>query len=209
MLVNCPSCNEEIEIPRCVGAQAPKLSIPAIRQKGESGEKCGPPDEAPRNAIQTVGSTIVDTENPKQLKAQLKITTGFEVSDGAPLFTHLDTIGQLVAARENAEKENSVMPVAGGETSFGMGFAAGPLHNDVFGHVYSGTSPFSVGKLDHAPGHAGTLHTDHFGNIYSGDSHLPVGHTPTTPAEPGVLHTDEFGNVYPGQSHFPVDHINP
>jgi hypothetical protein len=37
MLVNCPSCNEEIEIPRYAGAEAPKLSIPAIGQMSESG----------------------------------------------------------------------------------------------------------------------------------------------------------------------------
>lgn len=74
------------------------------------------------------------------------------------------------------------------------------LRTDVFGNVYVGNSPFSVGKVD--THRAGDLRTDVFGNVYAGDSPFSLGKVNTTAA--GVLHADAFGSVYAGDSPFSI-----
>ncbi len=78
---------------------------------------------------------------------------------------------------------------------------AGDLHASVFGDVYNGDSPFSVGQIE--SGAEGPLRVDRFGDVYVGNSPFPVGHLEDSTGE-GVLKMDEFGDVRAGDSPFVI-----
>ena len=124
------------------------------------------------------------------------------------ILDHLSKIDTLIKDRREVEYQNALLATASGSSAFGQGFAAGNLHTDIFGNVFSGRSPFSIGHLEHPPGAAGDLHTDNGGNIYSGDSAFRIGHTNETLGKEGVLHNDVFGHVYAGNDPFPVGDLN-
>ena len=132
----------------------------------------------------------------------------FEGPTQTLFFTHFDDIDGIIEGQDKGDADNALLAAASDSSGVGMGFAAGPLHNDTFGNIYSGDSRHSVGRLEHGA-HPGTLHTDAFGNVFSGDSHLSVGHTDKAPLHEGTLHTDNFGNVYAGDSHFSIGHLDP
>lgn len=78
---------------------------------------------------------------------------------------------------------------------------AGELHANIFGDVYNGDSPFSVGQIE--SGAEGPLRVDRFGDVYVGNSPFSVGHLEDSTGE-GVLKMDEFGDVRAGDSPFVI-----
>lgn len=94
------------------------------------------------------------------------------------LLEHLDAIEDMVKRKCRSDAEYLLM--AGGASAapaFGAAAYAGQagvLHSNVFGNVYSGNNPFSVGHTGKM-GQAGVLHNDIFENVFAGDSPFSVG----------------------------------
>ena len=139
-----------------------------------------------------------------------KCEKGFHVGQKwhPSILDHLSKIDKLAATNLNNATENAFLGTNSGGSAFSQGFAAGNLHSDVFGSMFTGNSPFSVGHLKHPPGTAGDLHTDKLGNVYSGNSPLPVGRSDAVTGHEGNLHNDVFGHVYVGDDPFPVGELN-
>jgi hypothetical protein len=119
------------------------------------------------------------------------------------IFEHLDSIEKMVEqAKQDIGNYAMLATGSGMENAFSKGFAggAGTLHSNVFGNMYSGSSPFSVGKIN-SHGASGAMHSDVFGNLRVGDSPFVVGHI-NSHGQAGEVHSDVFGQVRVGDSPF-------